>query len=261
MIDVNVFLGDYPWRAVPGTTAEALLAAMDRVGVTEAWLSHLPSLYWKDPAPGNRILYEVADRHQRFRAVPTIHPGLPRWEEDLTEAVRRGAVAVRADPGLLGLAPTGGELLGLLRACGRIGVPFLAAVRLEDLRGRHPLDIAPELSPWMVRAWLRADPAVRVLVTHAERSFIEEVHFGSTPAESVRCHWDCSWVWGPPEDHLAHLLAAVGVERFLFGSGQPLRLPETPLARLDLLDLNPADRRAILVDNAQRLAPPRRPTA
>lgn len=259
MIDVNAFLGAYPWRDVPGTSAPELLAAMNRVGITEAWLSHLPSLYWKDPAAGNAVLFDTAERHHRFRPVAVVHPGLPRWEEDLTEAVARGAVAVRADPGQLGLAPTGAEVLALLRACGRVGVPFLAAVRLEDLRGRHPLDIAPELAPWMVRAWLRADPAVRLVITHAERSFIEEVHFGATPAEASRCHWDCSWVWGPPEDHLAHLLAAMGVERFLFGSGQPLRLPETPLARLDLLDLSSADRAAILRDNAGRLAPPRRP--
>jgi len=261
MIDVNVFLGEYPWRPLPGTGAEEILATMDRLGVSEAWLSHLPSLFWKDPAPGNALLYATVDRHQRFRPVPVIHPGLPRWEEELSEAADRGAVAVRADPGQMGLAPAGGELLALLRACGRLGLPFLAAVRLEDVRGRHPLDNAPELSSWMVRNWLRADPSVKLVLTHAERSFIEEVHFGSTPDEAARCYWDCSWVWGPPEDHLAHLLAVIGVDRFLFGSGQPLRLAETPVARLDLLDLSPADRAAILTDNAQRLAPPRRPSA
>ena len=35
-------------------------------------------------------------------------------------------------------------------------------------------------------------------------------------------------VWGPPEDHLATVLRTVGVERFLFGTGQPLRLPIVP---------------------------------
>ena len=30
--DVNAFLGSYPYRRVPGTTPDALLAAMDRTG-------------------------------------------------------------------------------------------------------------------------------------------------------------------------------------------------------------------------------------
>jgi predicted TIM-barrel fold metal-dependent hydrolase len=253
MIDVNVFLGAYPWRRVPGTSPEVVLRRMDEVGVTTAWVTHLPSLFWKDPAEGNPWLYETAEREPRFRPVPVIHPGLPGWEDDLAEARRRGAVAVRADPGPLGVAPTSPDLLRFLAASAAAGLPVQAAVRLEDGRGRHPLDVAPELAPWMVRAWVRSHPGLRLVITHAERSFIEEVHFGSTPDEAGRIWWDISWVWGPPEDHLTHLLAVMGPARFLFGSGQPLRLAETPAARLDLLALDARAREAITQDNARAL--------
>jgi predicted TIM-barrel fold metal-dependent hydrolase len=255
MIDVNVFLGAYPWRRVPGTSPEAVLAAMDRVGVETAWVTHLPSLFWKDPAEGNGWLYDTASKQPRFRPVPVVHPGLPGWEDDLTSAARHGAPAVRCDPGYLGLAPAGQDVLRLVRAAGDAGLPLLAAVRLEDGRGRHPLDVASELSPATVRTWLRQHPTTRVVITHADREFIEQVHFGATPGEAARIWWDISWVWGPPEDHLALLLATLGEDRFLFGSGQPLRLAETPLARLDLLDLTPEARRAILTGNALALAP------
>ena len=254
MIDVSVFLGAYPWRRLPGTSPESVLAAMDRVGIQSAWVSHLPSLFWKDPAEGNSWLYEVADQTARFRPVPAVHPGLPRWEKDLLEAETRGAPAVRADPGFFGLAPAGPEMLRLVEASATYGIPLITAVRLADGRGRHPLDVAPELTPWAVRAWLRHAPQARIVVTHADRGFIEEVHYGSTPAEAERVWWDLSWVWGPPEDHLAHLLATMGVARFLFGSGQPLRLPETPVARLDLLDLSPTERDMITTGNATPLA-------
>jgi hypothetical protein len=40
----------------------------------------------------------------------------------------------------------------------------------------------------------------------------------------------------------------------VFGSGQPLRLPETPVARLDLLDLDAGARAAVESGNARRLA-------
>src|SRR5947209_7078037 len=66
-----------------------------------------------------------------------------------------------------------------------------------------------------------------------------------TAAEQARVWWDIAWIWGPPEDHLAHLIATVGVERFVFGTGQPLRIPENAVAKLDLLDLSQRDRAAI----------------
>lgn len=62
-----------------------------------------------------------------------------------------------------------------------------------------------------------------------------------------------SWIWGPPEDHLATLVSTIGPSRFLFGTGQPLRLPEHSVAKLDLLDLKPDVRGAIESGNARRL--------
>jgi len=75
---------------------------------------------------------------------------------------------------------------------------------------------------------------------------------GSTPEEAARLWWDVSWIWGPPEDHLATLLETIGVHRFVFGTGQPLRLPETSVAKLDLLDLATEQRAAIESENATR---------
>ncbi len=254
MIDVSVYVGSYPWRRLPGTSPEAVRAAMDRVGVREAWVTHLPSLFWKDPAEGNGWLYQTCEKVPVFRPVPVVHPGLPRWEVDVEEATRRNAPALRCDPGYLGLAPTGADMIRLVQSAGEAGIPVQAVVKLEDGRGRHPLDVAPELTPAVVRTWVRSHPRTRFIISAADREFIEQVHFGATPEEQVRIWWDISWIWGPPEDHLALLLATVGSSRFLFGSGQPLRLAETPLARLDLLDIAPEARRAILSENATTLS-------
>src|SRR3989442_1534473 len=154
-IDVNVFLGAYPYRRVPGTSPESVLRAMERVGIDEA-------------------------------------------------------------------------------------------------RQRHPNDRAPEVPAAAVRALVRCDADVRLVVTHADRAFVEEVHFGSAPEEAARIWWDICWIWGPPEDHLATLLQTVGVERFVFGTGQPLRIPENSVAKLDLLELAPQHRAAIESENARR---------
>jgi predicted TIM-barrel fold metal-dependent hydrolase len=255
-IDVNAFVGSYPYRRVPGTSAEGVLGAMDRVGIDEAWVTHLPGLFWRDPAEGNAWLLETAARHDRLRPVPSVHPGLAGWRDVLRLAADAGAPAVRADPTFYGIEPAGAAMRALAAACAEAGLPLVLAVRLEDGRQRHPNDHAPELPAAAVRALVRSHPRVRLLVTHADRPFIEEVHFGSTPGEAERLWWDICWIWGPPEDHLQTLLATMGASRFVLGTGQPLRLPENAGAKLDLLDISSADRTAVEGGNVRALCRP-----
>ena len=250
-IDVNAFLGGYPFAKVPGTSPQDVLAAMDRVGIDEAWVTHLPGLFWRDPAAGNAWLYETCRAFPRLHPVPAVHPGLANWSAVLRDALTQKAPAIRCDPCYFALAPAGPEMVALAAAAATAGRPLLVAVRLEDARQRHPNDVAPELPAAAVRALIRSHPAVRLVVTHADRAFIEEVHFGSTPEEARRIWWDISWIWGPPEDHLATLLRTIGVERFVFGTGQPLRLPVTAIAKLDLTDLASEQRAAIESTNAR----------
>jgi len=244
-IDVNAFLGAYPYRRVPGTSPDGLLQAMERAGIDEAWVSHLPSLFWRQPMEGNAWLYATVAREPRLKPVPALHPGLSGWEGALGEAVDRAAPAGRCDPLYYGLDPTGPEMRVLAAGCGAAHLPLMMAVRLEDGRQRHPNDRAAELPAAAVRTLIRSDEDLRLLITHADRGFIEEVHFGSTPEEAARLWWDVSWIWGPPEDHLETLLGTIGIDRFVFGTGQPLRIPEASVAKVDLLDLAPAQRAAI----------------
>ncbi len=229
-IDVNTFLGAYPYRRVPATSSDGLLRAMGRAGIDEAWVSHLPSLFWRQPMEGNAWLYETVARDPRLKPVPALHPGRAGWD---------------------GVDPTGPEMRILAAACGAAHLPLMMAVRLEDGRQRHPNDHAAELPAAAVRALIRSDEDVRLLITHADRGFIEEVHFGSTPEEAARLWWDVSWIWGPPEDHLETLLGTIGLDRFVFGTGQPLRIPEASVAKVDLLELAPPQRAAIDSENAR----------
>ena len=123
--------------------------------------------------------------------------------------------------------------------------------RARDRRqhSKLPLDRADELSPAALRTLIRSDRQVKLVVSHAERSFIEEVHWGLAPDESRRIVWDIAWIWGPPEDHLALLIETMGIERFIFGTGMPLRIPDTPFARMDLLQLSAKQRGQVLRGN------------
>lgn len=254
--DVSAFVGDYPYRGIQPATPEWLLSQMDRLGIDSAWVGHLPSFLYREPSPGNSTLETWLGPHgDRLAPIPVVHPKLPNWEEDLNRAAEIGAVAIRVYPMQQGLDPCGGEMRVLVAAAGSVGMPLVFTVCFDDSRQRHPLDTAPDLPAAAVRTLIRSDTEARFLITHAERAFIEEVHFGLTPGEAARLLWDFSRVWGPPENHLKLLFETVGIERFTLGTGMPLKIPDAALAKLDLLDLSEDDRALLLGDNLARWTP------
>jgi hypothetical protein len=236
VIDVNALVGPYPFRFLPHPDPDVLVRVLDREQLDAAWVGHLPSAFYRDPLAGNALLYTaLAPFGERLRPVPTIRPDWPAWRDALAVARDAGARAVRVYPPQWQFGAGDGRLSELAAACGDARLAVMLTVRFEDVRQRHALDVAGDLQPAAVRALARAADNVRLIVTAAGRDFIEEVHWGLTPVEQRRVWWDFSWVWGPPEDHLAKLFASIGSERFLYGTQWPLRLTQNPRANLDLL--------------------------
>lgn len=232
-VDVSAWIGAYPFRELPHPDAAVLVRVLEREGIGQAWVGSLPSAWHRDPAPSNAWLYEQLRPHVGLLLPsPTVRPDWPGWEALLDDAVAAGAPSVRVYPMQLGIGATGPLLPSLAQACADRGLVVQCTVRFEDLRQRHPMDGAPDLTAAHVRAIVRADPRVQVIVSGAGRELIEETHWSLTPQEQARCFWDWAWVWGPPEDHLAHLLETIGGARFVFGGWWPLRLIQTPGATL-----------------------------
>lgn len=235
-IDINTLIGPYPYRAIPHPDPEILARVLAREGLRGAWVGHLPSAFYRDPTPGNAALYAALEPFAGVLSpVPTVRPDWPRWEGTLAEAASRGAPAVRLYPPQWALAPGDPRLHEIVNACGDAGIIVLLTTRFEDMRQRHWMDSAGDLTGAHIRAIARASSRARIIVTAAGRDLVEESHWGLTADEQSRLWWDISWVWGPPEDHLAHLMRTLGANRFVFGSHWPLRLTQTPRANLDLL--------------------------
>ncbi|HTR76765.1 MAG TPA: hypothetical protein VMH39_01585 [Gemmatimonadaceae bacterium] len=251
MIDINTLIGPYPYRHVPHPTPEALVRVIDREQLSGAWVGHLPSAFHRDPTAGNTELYDaVAPYGAKLAPIPTIRPDWPGWDRRLSEARSRGAPAIRAYPPQWGMGPADSSIRSLVVAAGEIGMAVLLTVRFEDVRQRHGLDVAGDLPAATVRGLARAGDSVRLVVTAAGREFIEEVHWGLTAEEQARVFWDISWIWGPPEDHLAKLFRTMGADRFVFGTQWPLRLAQAPRANLDLL---PDDVRGLALADVTRI--------
>lgn len=234
-IDVHTYIGAYPFRHVPHPEPDILVRVLEREGSAGAWVGWLPAAFHRDPLPGNEALFAHSAPHRVLRPVPVVRPDWPGWERELADAAERGAPAVKAYPPQWGLAAGDPRMDALASACGEAGLALVLTVRFEDLRQRHALDVAGDLSAAAIRAVARASGRCRIVVLAAGKSLIEEVHWGLTPDEQSRLWWDISWIWGPPEDELAGLFRTIGAERFVYGTGWPLRLTQTPRANLALL--------------------------
>jgi hypothetical protein len=235
-LDVNTLIGAYPFRHVPHPEPEVLVRVLDREGIATAWTGHLPSAWHRDPTHGNEVLLEaLAPFSGRLLPVPAVRPDWPAWERAFRELVDRGVPAIRAYPSQWRLSGESRAMQRLSSACREAKVALVLTVRFEDLRQRHWMDTAGDLPAATIRALARAPDGAALVVTAAGRALIEEVHWGLTAAERGRITWDISWIWGPPENDLAHLLRTIGHERFIHGSQWPLRLAQGPRANLALL--------------------------
>ena len=235
-LDANTFIGPYPFRSVPHPDPAILVSVLAREDIASAWTGHLPSAWHRDPTHGNEILFqELEPFRDKLHPVPAIRPDWPGWERALRNAVDLRVPAIRAYPSQWRLGAEDRGMLRLAAACGEADVTLVLTTRFEDLRQRHWMDAAPDLGGAAIRALARVDRGARILVTAAGRSLIEEVHWGLTADERARVWWDISWIWGPPENDLAHLFSTVGASRFVYGTQWPLRLVQSPRANLELL--------------------------
>ena len=252
MIDVAAFIGPYPFRQLPHPDPEVLVRVLAREGLSGAWVGYLPSPWHRDPAPGNDALFEALEKHSMLHAAPVVRPDWPGWRDSLHALRDRGAAAIRAYPMHWGMSAASDGMRELAVTCANLGLPLVLTVRFEDLRQRSPLDTTPDLTAAHVRALARIGAPLRLVVTGAGRDLLEETHWGLTPAEQQRIHWDFAWIWGPPEDHFAHLVRTVGAERFVYGTHWPLRLTQNSRGNLDLL---PRELRDAGITDAASLAP------
>src|SRR5262249_30988723 len=157
VIDVNALIGPYPFRHVPHPDPEALIRVLDREQLDGAWVGHLPSAFYRDPSPGNAELLETLRPYRRrLRPVPTVRPDWPKWESVLADSASAGAPAVRAYPSQWGLGPHDASMRELALAAGEHEMALILTVRFEDLRQRHAMDSAPDLSGATIRALARA---------------------------------------------------------------------------------------------------------
>jgi len=225
VIDVNAYIGHYPFRMLKYKTAEDLIGLMDYYGVDMCCVASLTAVYFKDCMEGNRALFE-AIKPFTGRLVPfcVINPEYNDAANDFRQCVEQfGCRGLRLFPRQQGYKLDGAQSAELLRMAGKMKIPVHIPILLEDLRGHHPLDIAEPIDAGEIkRAALLAPETDFILSNDYLNGFAKTIE-PAVAGRPGKFYYDIGRVDCLCQTMMEELVAIAGYERVVFGSGAMLQ--------------------------------------
>jgi predicted TIM-barrel fold metal-dependent hydrolase len=252
MIDANVSLSRWPFRRLPLDEPAALVAALRRVGIAQAWAGSFDAILHRDVAAVNLRLAGDCRAHGGGLLVPfgAVNPTLPDWRDDVRRCQEEHRMpGIRLHPNYHGYRLDDPRLAELLdEAAGRsLLVQVVAA--MEDERTQHPLVRVPAVDLAPLPALVARRPTLRVILLNA----IPRAGDGRLGPllETGRVWVDTAMLEGIAA--IERLVGAVGAGRLLVGSHAPFYCPDAAPLKLRESELKEADRAAVAEGNARSL--------
>jgi len=251
IIDVNAYLGHFAFRRLRYNTATSLLTLMDAKGIDKAVVSSAAAITYRNTHAGNEELAEEVKVH-RDRLIPfaVINPFYAGWQDDLKICHEQfGMTGLRLYPKWHNYALSASSCRELVTAATERGMVVSIPVRVEDNRERSWLLNIPDVP---------LDEIVELVKAHAKARFIVLNGIGLTgsalgrkdnglPANYAIELSRLSAVLG---NEIGQLIANLGVERIMFGTGMPFNYPDPALVKLEVLDATEPDKDKIRSQNA-----------
>jgi uncharacterized protein len=146
LIDINSYVGHWPFKQLKFNTCATRLDVMNKYGVTLSVVSNMNGIFYKNTQPANEELYSELKSESRFsgRFIPfaVINPIYAGWRDDLEECVTKmGMRGVRVFPQYHDYGITEPALLELVKVARDRGLPVAIDIRMVDSRQRSWLDI------------------------------------------------------------------------------------------------------------------------
>jgi predicted TIM-barrel fold metal-dependent hydrolase len=252
IIDLNAALGPYPFRRLTRTSADEVVALMDRSGIDRAVVSALPALLYRDVQRANADLRaSVAAHANRLVPVGTINPAYAGWERDLDELVRGWrwrAVALAPGHHDYRLGDERGR--AALARIAALGVPVVLTQRYEDRRQRHAWDRAEDLQLAEVLVAAREFPSLRMILVNW--AAVDGARLAAAGLRG-RCLIDFARLQVLFRKEVPRLIETLGAEAVAFGSHLPFDYVAPALVKLDsVARFHPAHLEGIAGRNAAR---------
>jgi predicted TIM-barrel fold metal-dependent hydrolase len=251
-VDVNVYLGRWPFRRLKGDEPAEQVAKLKDKDVQTAWAGSFDAVLHRDLAAVNARLADDCARHGKGRLLPfgAVNPLMPFWEEDLRRCHEKHHMpGLRLYPAWHGYGLDRPSFAALLKAASERDMVVQLVLKLEDERTVNPVLRLQPLDPTPLVEIVAAMPRLRLVLLN---------HVGVVNPVLLRKLTDAGQVYADIATveglgGVAKLLQTVPAARLLFGSHYPFFYLESAVLKLREAGLEPAQERAIRSDNAQRL--------
>ncbi|WP_118195357.1 amidohydrolase family protein [Albibacterium indicum] len=263
LIDINAYVGHWPFKQLQYNTCESLLTRMNKFGVNVSVISNLNGIFYKNSQAANRELHEKLRSDKRFskRFIPfaVINPMYAGWKNDFHESIHKfGMKGLRLYPQYHDYDISDPALVELVKMARDEGIPVAFTIRMVDSRQRSWMDIdyvAGSRKP----EWNLANITPIIQLVPDAKYMILNIANGLTLREEMSSIFKKADVLmdtsGRSLNDFHRILNTHGKERFAFGTHAPILDYLTGRLRIDSLREVEADeltKNMIRSENAQR---------
>lgn len=241
-VDVNAYLGEYPFRPILYRSAQELVEQMKRYRISQAWVSSIRAIFEDDPRESNRELLNELARYPQLKPVAVINPAMANWRRAFEEAVRSGIHAIKLHPNYHRYALSSSRASELLNEAGRVEMPVIIQLRIQDERTQNPAMIVGDSD--VDRAIEAAKDAPRTKVILGGVKWSELVRIASAVRSSPNLWIDISSL--ERVDELREAVKMVGSEKLLFGTHAPFYYIASAVFKVEMSNISEAKRMEIL---------------
>ncbi len=254
MIDVNAYLGHFAFRQLRYNDAGGLLRLMDRAGIQEALVSSAAAITYRNANSGNEeVAAQVKGHAGRLIPLAVLNPVYAGWRDDLRICREEfGMGGVRLYPRWHQYRLNDPRALELVNAAAEHRMLISIPIRVEDRRQQSWLVDVPNVDFDEIAALVRATPRARFVLVNGSgytASILGRKNNG-LPANYVI---DIALLTAEISNEIGQLIANLGEDRVVFGTGMPFHYPEPALAKLEILEVSEGVKEKIRRLTAQRL--------
>lgn len=259
LVDINAYVGHWPFRQRIHNTCEERLQRMKRFGVDVSVISNLNGIFYKNPQSANEELHQEIKSSKSFqdRFIPfaVINPVYAAWRDHFETSISRfGMKGVRIYPKYHGYALTDPACVELVKRARDGGLPVSLCLRMVDSRPSSWMDLerSKEWTLKDVMPIIREVPDARFFIVNVANSTL----LTDDDMQLVRKGDVLIDTSGRNILNLGELIKTYGPEKFAYGSHAPVLDEVTGLLRIESLrdrEADEATKELLRAGNAKRM--------
>ena len=259
LLDINAYVGHWPFKQLQYNTCSKLLERMNKFGVDVSVISNLNGVFYKNTQSANEELFNEIKSDgsfsERFIPFAIINPIYAGWRDDFETSVSKmGMKGLRLFPQYHDYEMADPSLIELVKMARDHGLPVTFDIRMVDSRQRSWMDI-PKFNPAtdykvdiITKEWslknivpiVEAVPDAKFIIVNLANS-INLVDEEMELIKKADLLFDTSGRSIRGENSLGDLIKKFGKDKFAFGSHAPVLDYLTGRLRIESMSVSEAD--------------------